>query len=232
MTEEIGSFAGFLNRWIEQAYEAGGYKMGWRLLYSPEDTLRGARVAFLAMNPGFNRELEDHAEFAMDPRESAYVHEAWPKPRSDGSDRYAPGEAPFQKQVRALFHRVGEKEPHRVLAGNLVPFRAPSWSDIEDKSSALEFGKELWQEIIERARPSIVIAMGAATKEPLIDILGIDRDSLEKIEIPWGDIDLAAYRGEFPGGIFIHMPHLSRFAIMISPNYESERQQIFRGLAK
>jgi hypothetical protein len=90
----------------------------------------------------------------------------------------------------------------------------------------------LWQEIFKRARPSIVIAMGAATKEPLIDILGVDRDSLEKIEIPWGEIELAAYRGRFPGGIFIHMPHLARFKIMISPNYENERQQIFRGLAK
>ena len=111
-----------------------------------------------------------------------------------------------------------------------MPFRAPKFSKLPNKKRALEFGKELWREIIERARPSLVIAMGAETKEPLIDILGVDFDKLERIEIEWQNY--AAYRGRFPGGIFIHMPHLAQFKIMKAPNYESVRQQIFRGLAK
>ncbi len=230
MPDNTGSFARSLKRRIEREYKAGEYKMGWRLLYSPKETLCGARVAFLAMNPGFDRELKDHAEFAMCPGKSAYVDEAWPRPGSDGSDRYEPGEAPFQRQVRELFSLIGEKQPYRVLAGNLVPFRSPEWSKLPNKRRALEFGKELWQEIIERAQPSLVIAMGAKTKEPLIDILGVDFDKLERIKIKWQEY--AAYRGRFPGGIFIHMPHLSRFAIMIKPKYQSVRQQILRGLPK
>lgn len=60
------AFGAQLKDRIERQYSAGGYSLGWRLLYSPEAVLEGARVAFLGLNPGGNHRPPDHAEFTME----------------------------------------------------------------------------------------------------------------------------------------------------------------------
>jgi hypothetical protein len=189
------SLAEHLKERIERQYAANGYCLGWRLLYSPEAVLRGARVVFVGLNPGGNIRPKDHAEFAM-AQGSAYKLENWK------SDR-------LQRQVLALFEKIGES-PETVLAGNLVPFRSPSWKALPDKKRALAFGKSIWKDILAEVQPQIVIGMGGEAFTALKDILVV-RET-ERIPVDWGSV--CGKRGSFAGGTLIGIPHLSRFPII------------------
>jgi hypothetical protein len=200
-------FAGQLKSLIEDEYVAGGYRLGWRLLYSPLDVLRVSRVAFIGLNPGGSHRPENHAEFAME-NGSAYAQEPW------GSFR--PGKAPLQQQVLALVRLISER-PESVLAGNLVPFRSPSWDVLPDRRSALVFGKRIWSDILAEVRPQLVIAMGGNVFSALGDIL--DVRATERIEVGWGSV--CGERGEFSNGTLVGLPHLSRFSIITRAESQS-----------
>ncbi len=205
--------AAALRQRIEQEYLARGDGLGWRLLYSPDSVLDGACVAFLGLNPGGNHKPRGHAEFSM-PSGSAYLEERW--------DNHSAGNSPLQRQVLKLFKTVGEA-PENVLAGNLVPFRSPTWSSLKAKPQALEFGKEIWRSIFNYANPDIVIGMGEVAKTALIDLLRV-RD-VEAIPLEWGNI--CAVRGRFDQGVFIGVPHLSRYRIMYRSQSMSALQRLF-----
>jgi hypothetical protein len=192
-------FAAHLNNRIERQYSASRYSLGWRLLYSPEIVLDGARVAFVGLNPGGNYRPTDHAEFAME-HGSAYAVEHWGGP---------PGTSRLQRQVLALFERIGER-PEAVLAGNLVPFRSPNWKALPDRQQALAFGKALWRDILAQVGPQLVIGMGREAFAALKDILVV-RET-ERISLDWGSI--CGERGTFASGTLIGIPHLSRFPII------------------
>jgi len=195
--EAQGTFAAGLKRRIRSKYEELGYTMGWRLLYSPEYVLGAARTAFIGQNPGGNYAPPDHAEFAM-LSGSAYAAERWGAP---------PGQGKLQRQVLALFHLIGER-PEDVLAGNLVPFRSPSWEALPNKDQALAFGRSIWREILNHAKPRLVIAMGLGTSAPILKELLCVRD-IRRVSIGWGSNE--GERGVFDGGTFVGLPHFSRF---------------------
>jgi hypothetical protein len=196
-------FTAELRTQIEHEYVAGGYTLGWRLLYSPVAVLQGSRVAFIGLNPGGSHRPKNHAEFAME-KGSAYAQESW------GS--FLPGRAPLQQQVLALFKLIGER-PESVLAGNLVPFRSPRWDALPNKQRALAFGKRVWSEILAEARPQIVIAMDGHVLSALRRIL--DVRATERIPVGWGSV--CGERGEFSNGTLVGLPHLSRFSIITRP---------------
>lgn len=200
---------------IEEAYLKSGNKMGWRLLASPAAVLDEADVAFLGLNPGGNVQRAEHGELSM-LTGSAYVVESW-------GNGLTPGQSPLQKQVRALFGRLNI-EPDKVLAGNLIPFRSPSWAHLDDKEAALRFGESIWRVILERARPRLVICMGSATYASLSRILGAT--DAETVRVGWGSV--GARRAAFKGGILVGLPHLSRFGIMTRPQSEAALRQLFR----
>jgi hypothetical protein len=192
-----GTFAADLKSQIESKYEELGYKMGWRLLYSPEHVLDTARTAFVGQNPGGNYAPPDHAVFAMRSG-SAYAAERWGAP---------PGQGKLQRQVLALFRLIGER-PQDVLAGNLVPFRSPSWEVLPSKDEALAFGSKVWKVILGHAKPRLVIAMGMGTSVPVLkEILRVR--CTERVRIGWGSNE--GERSVFDGGTFVGLPHLSRF---------------------
>lgn len=184
---------------IQEKYSDLGYALGWRLLYSPEAVLERARVAFVGLNPGGDHAPADHAEFAMESG-SAYAQERWGKP---------PGQSRLQCQVLRLFEIVGEP-PADVLAGNLVPFRSPSWEMLGSKDQALRFGRGIWDEILAHTKPQLVIGMGGDTWPVLKQLLRVQ--SAQKELVGWGSV--RGERGEFEGGTFVGLPHLSRFAIV------------------
>jgi uracil DNA glycosylase superfamily protein len=191
---------GELKRRIEKAYSNSGNTMGWRFLYSPEITLDEARVVFIGLNPGGSFEDKMHGNFAME-KGSAYVGESWAG--------HPPGESRLQKQVLALFARLDER-PAEVLAGNLVPFRSPNWASLRNPTEALRFGSRLWSVALERAGPTVVITMGSVTTEAIAKVLQIEK--LHKVHVGWGNV--MARKGYFDKGMFIGLPHLSRYAIM------------------
>jgi len=199
-----GSLAARLDARIRHEYDARrkrhpeGAHLDWRLLYSPARVLSGARVAFLGTNPGGAAVDPDHGVFSCE-RGSAYRRdvENW-----GSSSR-------LQDQVMALFMRL-DVVPEDVLAGNLVPFRSPDERSLINLPGAVNFGRSLWTEILQSARPEIVISMGRLANlefSRLLDVRGA-----RALPVGWGS--LTALRGPFPGGTWIGLPHLSRFAIM------------------
>lgn len=197
------AFADGLRMRIERRYRDAGYRLGWRLLYSPAAVLEGARVALVGLNPGGRVRPNDHAEFAM-VSGSAYMNESW-KGRP-------PGTAPLQKQVLSLFELLGER-PEDVLAGNLVPFRSPSWNSLPgDRKAAVAFGKDLWRDMILRARPSLVIASGKHPFDSLREALGAAEP--EEYGLDWHGI--IGRRCAWPGGELVGLPHLSRYSVVTS----------------
>ena len=104
----------------------------------------------------------------------------------------------------------------KVLAGNLVPFRSPSWANLENPDCSLRFGESLWTTILNRARPSLVVGMGREVQAPLSRILGAT-GSPSKVQVGWGNI--SATKSAIPGGSLVVLPHLSRFGIVSLPTY-------------
>ncbi len=196
------AFSAQLKDRIRRQYDAGGYVLGWKLLYSPEAVLEGARVAFIGLNPGGSvGAFSDDANFSVEGG-SSYAVEIW-----EGES--SPGASKLQRQVLALFRMIGER-PEAVLAGNLVPFRSPSWEKLHDKKRALAFGEEIWRDILAKGNPQLVVCMGVEVFSVLRTILNV-RET-ERVSVGWGDI--CGERGEFASGALVRIPHLSRFAII------------------
>jgi hypothetical protein len=201
----VSELAGHLSELIESEYVRGGYRDGWRLLASPMETMAGAEVAFVGLNPGGQaRDGLEHPQLCMPPGQSGYVHERW-KGRP-------PGEAPLQLQVRAVCERL-DVDPVEVLAGNLVPFRSRDWVSLANPREAMVFGQRLWKVLLDSARPRIIVTMGGTTFTAVADLVG----ARQVARIPFGWGTERAYRAEFDHGRLIGLPHLSRRPIMQRP---------------
>lgn len=171
------------------------------------------RSFFLGLNPGGATSEEDHARYAMSSG-SAYEVESWAG--------YRPGTSPLQRQVLALFRRIGVK-PDQVLAGNIVPFRSPSWADLPNKKFALDFGKLLWRDILSLQDRPLVIAMGSEAIDATVELLDVSND--QRVPVNWGSI--TAVKGQHANGRFVGLPHLSRFAIVERPASQSALDEVF-----
>lgn len=208
----VSPFAAALEAEISDAYRQSGNATGWRLLYSSAEVLKGADVAFIGLNPGGVASDDSDGEFAL-PHGSAYRDETWPS-----SSR-------LQEQVLALFERL-QVAPEAVLAGNLVPFRSRSWSDLERRAEALMFGEDLWTRIFRHVAPSVVVTMGGEANHAVARILNVE--DAETFPVGWGRIK--ATRGKFSGGTWIGLPHLSRFTIMTRPASTGAVSKLFDGV--
>ncbi|MCB1467155.1 MAG: hypothetical protein KDK08_08440 [Rhizobiaceae bacterium] len=206
---------------IEKAYAASGNSLHWRFLASPCHVLKGADVALIDLNPGGGSIPEDHPDFCM-PSGSAYELESW-----DGGKRrkipYPPGESPLQIQMRTLFLRLCVKAED-VLAGHLVPFRSPSWKELKGHEEALRFGRQLWREVFDVVRPSLVVVMGLNDAGPIIESL-LGAGSTERVPIGWGAI--AGRKSSFAGGRLVVLPHLSRFKVVTKEKCQPALQELF-----
>lgn len=209
-------------RWqetIQRAYEARVRRypdaaLGWRLLYSPRRVLAGARVAFIGLNPGGRSIDPAHGEFSSEAG-SAYLKsiENW------GAS------SPLQDQAIALFKRLNVA-PEDILAGNLVPFRSPSEDTLPGALEAISFGRNIWAEILQKVRPTVVVSMGGTTNREICRLLKVR--NVESHAIGWGSY--VASRGEFSDGTWIGLPHLSRFAIMKRTASQAPLNELFKGL--
>ncbi|NOW48709.1 hypothetical protein FHW96_004899 [Novosphingobium sp. SG751A] len=199
---------------IRLAYEASGNDLGWRFLYSPASVLNGADVAFVGLNPGGSE--PQPAIFSTDAG-SAYCCESWAGAES--------GKSPLQKQVQAIFARLGVA-PENVLAGNFIPFRSRDWRSLKQPVQSLEFGREIWRDVLSTARPRVVITMAGLVTKEMAAILGIK--AIQKLPIGWGSV--SASRGEANGVTLIGLPHLSRYRVMGRPESQASVDRLFEGL--
>lgn len=190
------TFAAELETRISSAAVHQEAKLGWRLLMSPAETLDGASVAFVGLNPGGGVKPTDHAEFAMPQGQSAYRDEGWSGP---------PGGHPLQRQVLALFD-VLRIPPEKVLAGNLAPFRAPNWSSLAHQRDALVFGSQIWDQILAQAKPALVVTMGGLVEKALLP------KARHKVPLGWGRV--CGRWATREGVRWVALPHLSRFRVI------------------
>lgn len=200
---------------IEQAYKTSGNSMGWRFLSCPAKNLEGAEVAFIGLNPGGSSVDADHGEIAMS-EGSAYRDERWAG--------YEAGQSPLQKQVLSLFALLKQR-PEDVLSGNLVPFRSPDWKTLADPEFSVRFGEGLWAEVLEIARPSLVVTMGDQATKSVCKLLNVQK--LERKKVGWGNV--SAKRGTHEYGTIVGLPHLSRFGIMNRDASKLQLQELFEG---
>ena len=206
------SFVQLLEQLIESKYRERGDPLKWALLYSPADVLEGSPVAFIGLNPGGDTVPEGPSAVARE-KGSAYCDPNW---REDGKL------ASLQKQVCLLFAQLGI-EPENVLAGNLVPFRSANWDTLQYPQDALEFGKALWLEILERAQPRRVIVNGVT--EPA-SILARALEVKDRVDVPinWGHVH--GWRGRCHYGTFTALPHLSHYKIMERPESKNALNEL------
>lgn len=186
--------------------------LGWRLLYSPRRVLSGARVAFIGFNPGGSSIVPSHGEFSTE-KGSAY--------RKDVED-WGPSSR-LQDQVMELFRRL-KVHPDEVLAGNLVPFRSPDENSLKGRADAVAFGRNLWTEILDVVQPTVVVSMGGGANREIRGLLNVE--NVETVPVGWGTI--TGSRGQFSGGHWIGLPHLSRFTIMNRQASQSALDTLFR----
>lgn len=190
---------------IERAYQESGNRLGWRLLASPARTLAGAEIAFIGLNPAGRIEPLGHPRFAPESG-SAYCDEVWGNAPA--------GESRLQRQVLALFKALNVA-PENVLAGNLIPFRSPSFECLRNREGSLKFGADLWSRIIRRARPSLVIVMGREVEKAVVGALSAELETKEVLG--WGNPaggQITGRRWKFDGGLIVFLPHLSRFGVV------------------
>lgn len=199
---------------IEREYHRRGDQLGWRLLSSPWETVSGAKVAFVGLQPGGGFAPSDHPDLCT-PHGSAYVTESW-----GGA---APGQAPLQRQVRALFDMLGVA-PEAVLAGNLVPFRSPNAKSYPNMGTAVAFGEALWADLLIAAQPRLVITMAGDATRSLARIGGIKQ--LYAHSCNWGNVRL--FHGESAHFRLVGLPHLSRFRIGTRETSRGALQEVLK----
>ncbi|MEV8468638.1 uracil-DNA glycosylase family protein [Fluviibacterium sp. DFM31] len=202
----------FILKKISDEYARRGDTHGWYFLYGPLAALQGAEVAIVGLNPGGVGTPDDIC--VSEERGSAYVVQKW--------GNHAPGQAPLQQQVRKLFEALAV-DPQAVLAGNVVPFRSPSWADLAEPKSAVSFGQSLWHEIFDHARPRLVVAFGREAYEALLPAVGASH--VEEVLVGWGSIKGRWAQGN--GVRLIGLPHLSRFSIVGRPQSEAGLAHLF-----
>jgi hypothetical protein len=204
---------------IQSAHNALGHKLGWRFLYGALRTLDDPQVAYLALNPG-GKKFEPGSYCA---EESAYVAESWGYDRAGNAN--PPGESKLQRNVRAMFRYLGV-DPNDVLAGNIVPFRSPSWSALAKPEESLRFGYHLWRRVFTSVRPRLVIAASADADRELAKILNAGVPVYFDLGYP----SQGGYRREFDGGFLIRTPHLSWHDVFGRRNAKPYLDSLFAGV--
>ncbi len=97
--------------------------------------------------------------------------------------------------------------PEEVLAGNIVPFRSPSWEKLPNRVDALRFGQALWHEVLDRVRPELIVANG---KDAFMALC--PKGDVETVAAGWHRQVIRI--SECHGAKLVGLPHLSRFRII------------------
>ena len=198
------------NNWSKKLSKADAkyhFRDGSKLLYSPWETLKKAKIAFISLNPGKppkNAELK----VVSDERGNSYEVEK------------EITESEITHQFLSLCKFL-ETPPNEVLTGTICPFRSADWENFldgsiftdEQKRIGLSLGEEFWLEALNKI--NIIISVGNETTNLVVKIL----DAKKNLEINsgWGNVKLRRYENS-QNKMIIHMPHLSRFQLFSRQN--------------
>jgi hypothetical protein len=189
---------------IEQQYVAFGYKAGWRYLYTPERTLKTAKLVTVGLKPGGYRPNVGHPEGYWAPAiGNAHL--------IDVVEGHAAGEAPLQQQIRMMFDMLHYDLDTEILSLNYVPFRCTDWESLPHEGEALLLGERLWEWVIHQLDCPLIVCFGKSVLENRI-AGSVGARFVEDIPTGWGNICASIYEyGKL--GRLVSLPHLSRFKI-------------------
>jgi|APTNR8051073442_1049403.scaffolds.fasta_scaffold05976_5 hypothetical protein len=188
---------------IEEAHNKLGYSLGWRFLSCPEARLRDAKTAIITLNPGGN--VRDFPEWSQE-LGNAYAMESW-KSKSAGEDK-------IQIQINRLCELIGE-DINEVLTSHFVPFRSPSWNELQNRELAFEFSRQLWTWALSVSQINEIYCVGADACVFFSELL--NAKELAPSLSGWGTIKVKRFVTN-SGTILIGLPYLGRFALFGKPH--------------
>lgn len=198
---------------IEEACRELGYQHGWRFITCPQANATKAKLLLISLNPA-GREL--HGPSWSQEDGSAYRIESW--------GGLAPGTSNLQRQVQHMLALL-ELRDEQVFSAHYVPFRSPSWAELDRKAEAEEFARTLWGWLAPRVSFERIVCIGKEKPgKPMAELFGgvFERN----MPVGWGNMTADRYRIS-DGRQFIALPHLSRFSIFGRPEGAQALRELF-----
>ena len=200
---------------IQAAYHDLGYRYGWTFMMNPERTMREADVAFIGLNPGGGGEKDE------------WAHEGvWAVPSGNAYyGAWSPGESKTSIQIQIEhWHNELSLKSDESFCAQFVPFRSPSWRDLERKEDALAFSMRLWKWTLENSRARLLVTMGKVPGRYLSNLLNAAH--VAQFQAGWGKQMIDVYEGS--GYRIVAMPHPSRFQLLGRGSKSEVSQTSFR----
>ncbi|MBL0649075.1 hypothetical protein [Aeromonas caviae] len=217
---------------IHQFYTLQGYKFEWSLSYNSFNILHTPEypIAFIGLNPGGDEKTKYNPEIESESGKSAYYYENWT--RSSLSPPEEKDLNPLQMQMVKLYARLSDiygcnysDLMDKSIMANFVPFRSKDWNSLPNKSTALEFSRQLWSEILKHARIKVIICMSVVVFNELNTTLcelgfSLLPEKSEAKRTGWGRTKYQAvtYVKDNKEVLLIRLPHLSRYKMFNSEN--------------
>lgn len=198
---------------VEKECRRLGYRSGWRFITCPQANAAHAKLLLVTLNPA-GRQI--HGPSWSQEEGSAYTVESW--------NGLAPGAASLQQQVQRMFAFLGLREDE-VFSAHYVPFRSPSWAELNRKEEAEAFGQKLWTRLQPTLNFERIVCIGKDKPgRPIARLFGAELEC--SLPVGWGTITADRYR--MPDGrTLTALPHLSRFALFGRPQGEQALTELF-----
>lgn len=184
---------------IEKECRRLGYRLGWRFITCPQVNAARAKLLLVTLNPG-GRQI--HGPSWSQEEGSAYTVESW--------KGLPPGTESLQRQVQRMFALLGLGE-EEVFSAHYVPFRSPSWAELDRKVEAEAFAKKLWTWLQPSLTFERIVCIGK--DKPGKSVASLFNAAFEcSLPVGWGSVTADRYR--LPDGrSLVTLPHLSRFGL-------------------
>ena len=194
------------------------FEDGYKLLYSPWDTIGKVKTAFVSLNPG----KAAAGDKALGPAKSRVVSEE----RGNSYEIEASlTKSPLPEQFLNLCYFL-KVRPNEVLTGVVCPFRGKRWEDFnkDQKDIGLGIGREFWSKALAK-NIELVITIGKDATGLIVDLLQAKPE--DEIPSGWGSIKLRRYINNTKGIKVVQLPHLSTFKLFSRPECRLPLKGIF-----
>ncbi len=226
-------------REIETAYEALGYRLGWRFLNVSRRVLEGpVHVALITINPAGDHIPTNHPWSSCE-KGVSYLVERWA-----GA---APGQSKLQVQVQSLFRLLKrnlafpgsyQELMAQSLISQFIPFRSPRFDQLPRQREALDFGRRIWMRILPTSSPRLIICLGRDVQAELRALIPLAMEAVKRATISfatgWGNYtaEIDEYRTSVGIVRLLYLPHLSTFQIFTSQKCIPYTEEIVKSFCK
>jgi hypothetical protein len=198
---------------IEKEYRRLGYRLGWRFITCPQAYAKHAKLLVVSLNPAGR---STRGPSWSQEEGSAYRVESW--------NGLRPGASALQLQVQRMLAFL-ELTDDEVFSAHYVPFRSPSWADLDRKEDAERFARDLWRWLQPQLSFQRIVCIGK--DKPGRPMAGLFEAEYEaSMPTGWGNVTADRYRLA-DGRPLIALPHLSRFGLFGRSEGEQALLELF-----